>query len=76
MNDQPEHKSPTELLDLNRSMDDTWTGKRPVDKATYPYFNPTYELPFTHIGTDKQLVLDNFILADLDGVERVVDHVP
>ena len=68
----PEPKSPTEALDLKRCMDETWSQKRPVEKATYPYFNPPYELPFTHIGTDKQLLLDNFILADFDGVERVV----
>ena len=72
MTEQPERKSPTESLDLKRSMDDTWAGKRPVDKATYPYFNPPYKLPFTHIGTDKQLLLDNFILAEFDAVERVV----
>lgn len=72
MSVNPERKSPTEALDLKRSMDDTWAGKCPVDETTYPYFSPNYRLPFTHIGTDKQLFLDNFILADFVNVKRVV----
>ncbi len=68
----PEPKSTTELVDVQRKMAQTWAGQRPVDTRTYPYFNPDYEMPFLHIGSDKQLLLDNFILAGFDGVERVI----
>ncbi|MDO8587431.1 MAG: hypothetical protein Q7T82_10355 [Armatimonadota bacterium] len=66
----PEKKSPTEPLDLQRKMRETISGKRPLDRL-YPYFVPDYELPFTHIGTEKQLFVDNFMLDHLDGAERV-----
>ncbi|MSP14323.1 MAG: hypothetical protein EXR62_15390 [Chloroflexi bacterium] len=67
----PEHKSPTELLDLQRVIEETAKGARPVDERTYPYFPPNYKVPFLHIGTEKQLFLDNFILDHLEGVVRV-----
>ncbi len=35
-------------------------------------FQPDYKLPFIHIGTEKQLFLDNYILGYLDNVEREV----
>lgn len=68
----PEPKSVTERIDVQRNMEETWAGKRPVDAGTYPYFNPDYRLPFKHIGTQKQLFLDNYILDDLIGVQRIV----
>lgn len=39
--------------------------------SLYPYIPPDYEVPFLHIGTQKQLLLDNFVLDHLDGVKRV-----
>jgi len=66
----PEKKSPTEPLDLQQKIGDTLAGKRPVER-TYPYFSPDYALPFTHIGTQRQLFLDNYMLDHLEGVERV-----
>ncbi|MCX6621809.1 MAG: hypothetical protein NTY38_12185, partial [Acidobacteria bacterium] len=68
----PEKKSPTEPLDLQRKIEDTLSGKRPYEPMAYPYFSPDYKLPFTHIGTEKQLFLDNFMLEHLDGMERVI----
>lgn len=68
----PEKKSATEPLDVERKIEDTLTGKRPFDPLSYPYFSPDYKLPFIHIGTEKQLFLDNFMLEHLDGVERVI----
>ena len=68
----PERKSPTEPLDLECKIGDTASGKRPIEPMTYPYFSPDYKLPFTHIGAEKQLFLDNFMLDHLDGVERVI----
>ena len=69
--DHPEPKNPSEALDLERSIADTRCGKRPPDQNRYPYFPPDYEIPFLHIGTERQLFVDNFILDHLDGVERV-----
>ena len=66
----PEKKSPTEPLDLQRKVEDTLAGKRPLGEK-YPYFLPDYEIPFLHIGTERQLFLDNFLLDHLEGVERV-----
>ena len=68
--DKPEKKSPTESLDVQRKTEDIMSGKRPVD-SLYPYIPPDYKVPFLHIGTEKQLFLDNFILDHLEGVERV-----
>ncbi|MBM3788058.1 MAG: hypothetical protein FJW30_27240 [Acidobacteria bacterium] len=68
----PEKKSATEALDLERKIADTLTGKRPYEPLAYPYFSPDYSLPFTHIGTEKQIFLDNFMLEHLEGVERVL----
>ncbi len=70
MVDKPEKRSPTESLDVKRKTEDIMSGKRPVD-VLYPYIPPDYEVPFLHIGTQKQLFLDNFILDHLDGVKRV-----
>ena len=70
MTDVPERKSPTEPLDLGRKIEDTLTGRRPLDDR-YPYFPPDYEIPFLHIGTERQLFLDNSILDHLEDVERV-----
>ncbi|MBI3943959.1 MAG: hypothetical protein HY326_13155 [Chloroflexi bacterium] len=69
--DMPEKKNPTEALDVQSRMAETLAGKRPVDERTYPYFPPEYAIPFLHIGTDKQLFLDNFILDHLEDVTRV-----
>ncbi len=70
MVDKPEKKSPTEPLDVQQKTEAIITGKRPID-ILYPYIPPDYEIPFLHIGTEKQLFLDNFILDHLEGVERV-----
>ncbi len=68
----PEKKSATEALDLERKMADTLAGKRPYEPLAYPYFSPDYKLPFPHIGTEKQIFLDNFMLEYFEGVERVL----
>ena len=68
----PEARSETELVDTNRAMEETWAGERPVDRRTYPYFNPPYRLPFKHIGRRKQLFLDNYILDELIDAERII----
>ena len=68
----PEARSETELADTNRAMEETWAGERPVDRRTYPYFNPPYRLPFKHIGRRKQLFLDNYILDELIDAERII----
>lgn len=70
MPDRPDAKSPTEPLDLQRRIDETVAGLRPTG-ATYPYFPPDYPIPFLHIGTEKQLFLDNFILDHWDDVKRL-----
>jgi len=67
----PEAQSPTEALDLQQKAADLWAGRRPVD-AAYPYITPEYTVPFLHIGTEKQLFLDNFILDHLEEVVRVI----
>ena len=71
MANQPDTKSPTETLDIQQKTEDIWSGQRPVDKH-YPYISPDYDIPFLHIGTERQLFLDNFILDHLDGIEREV----
>ncbi len=68
----PEARFDTEMVDVQRRMDETWAGERPVDPLTYPYFNPDYRLPFKHIGLQKQLFLDNYILDELIDAERSV----
>ena len=70
--DVPEARIETELDDTQRAMEETWAGKLPVDPRTYPYFNPPYRLPFKHIGTQKQLFLDNYILDELLDAQRVI----
>ena len=69
MSEQPEPKSPTEPLDLQRKIADIVAGVRPSEPNN-PYFAPDYQLPFVHIGTERQLFLDNFMLDHLEGVER------
>jgi hypothetical protein len=68
----PEARYDSEMVDVQRRMDETWAGDRAVDLSTYPYFNPDYRLPFKHIGLQKQLFLDNYILDDLIDSERIV----
>lgn len=69
----PEPQNPTEMLDLERQITETRAGQRPIDQSSYPYFSPDYAVPFLHIGTQKQLFLDNFILDHLSDVTR---HFP
>ncbi|MBI3943962.1 MAG: hypothetical protein HY326_13170 [Chloroflexi bacterium] len=69
--DAPEPKNPAETLDLQRKISATMARERPVDESSYPYFPPDYRIPFLHIGTDKQLFLDNFILDHLEDIVRV-----
>jgi len=66
---RPERRNPIERLDLQRRTEETASGRRPPDEA-YPYIRPDYELPFPHIGTERQLFVDNFILDELTDVER------
>ncbi|MBX3010118.1 MAG: hypothetical protein KF832_01380 [Caldilineaceae bacterium] len=73
MSNLPEPRNPTEALDLERTLAETRAGQRPVDQRSYPYFPPNYTVPFLHIGTQKQLFLDNFILDQLTDVTR---HFP
>ncbi len=65
----PEPKSSTEQLDIQQKTDAILNGSRPVDRD-YPYIPPDYKVHFPHIGTDRQLFLDNFILDHLNGVKR------
>ena len=67
----PEPKSPTEPLDIQQKTEALLSGSRPVNRV-YPYIPPDYEIPFPHIGTDRQLFLDNYILDHLDGVRREI----
>src|SRR5690349_8828475 len=67
----PEHKSPTESLDIQQKTQAIVSGQRPPDDK-YPYIGPDYTIPFLHIGTERQLFLDNFILDHLHDVKRVV----
>ena len=67
----PEKKKTTEPLDLQRKIAATLSGERPSANSPYPYFPPDYEIPYLHIGCERQLFVDNFILDHLDDVERV-----
>jgi hypothetical protein len=67
----PERKSPTEALDIQQKTEEIITGQRPVDDK-YPYIAPDYRIPFLHIGTERQLFLDNFILDHFTDVQRVI----
>jgi len=71
MADLPEKKNPTEALDVRRRIEETIAGTRPIDD-NYPYFAPDYAVHTLHIGTEKQLFLDNFILDHLEDVKRVI----
>ncbi|MBV7334477.1 hypothetical protein KFU94_40815 [Chloroflexi bacterium TSY] len=71
MPNRPEQKTLTEFLDIQQKADAIWGGQRSVDRD-YPYIPPDYKVPFLHIGTEKQLFLDNFILDHLDGVHREI----
>ena len=52
---EPEPRNPTERLQVARKIADAAAGAR------YPYFPPDYEVPFLHIGTQRQLFVDNFL---------------
>ena len=71
MTTPPEKKKPTESLDTARKIAETRAGERPPDERCYPYIPTDYDIPSLHIGTERQLFVDNFILDHLDGVERV-----
>lgn len=70
--EEPEAKRDSEAVDTKRRMEETWAGIRPPDPRSYPYFSPEYRVPFKHIGTQKQLFLDNYILDELVDAQRVV----
>ena len=70
--EQPEKRDVQERLTVQRRIDETVSGEREIDIYTYPYFNPDYKIPFLHIGTEKQLFLDNYILEHLEDVEREI----
>lgn len=67
----PEPKSRTEQLDIQEKTKAILDGSRPVTRD-YPYIPPDYAVPFLHIGTDRQLFLDNFILDYMKGVRREI----
>ena len=69
---KPEPRDVQENLSVQRRIDETLSGARAIDIYTYPYFNPEYRISFLHIGTEKQLFLDNYILAHLEDVEREI----
>ena len=71
MPELPEKKSPTEALDVQRRIDETVAGTRTIDD-NYPYFAPDYEVRTLHIGKERQLFLDNYILDHLVDVKRVI----
>ena len=71
MTDHPEKKNPTEALDVRQMIEETIAGTQPIDDK-YPYFAPDYEVHTLHIGTEKQLFVDNFILDHLEDVKRVI----
>jgi hypothetical protein len=71
MANAPEKKSPTEPLDVQRRIEESLAGQQPIPDE-YPYFAPSYDVRHLHIGTEKQLFLDNFILDHLEGLERVI----
>src|SRR5215203_4344223 len=67
----PEGKSPTEALDIQQKVQAVASGQRPPDEK-YPYIGPDYKIPFLHIGMERQIFLDNFILDHLIDVKRVI----
>ena len=71
MKELPEKKSSTEARDVQRRIEETIAGTRPIDD-NYPYFAPDYEVCTLHIGKERQLFLDNFILDHLEDVKRVI----
>ncbi len=71
MKELPEKKKPTEAFDVRRRIEETIAGTRPIDD-NYPYFAPDYAVHTLHIGTEKQLFVDNFILDHLEDVERII----
>ena len=66
---QVEPKHPTEALMTQQKAERIWRGEEAVP-ASYPYIAPDYAVPFLHIGTQKQLFLDNFILDHFTDVTR------
>jgi len=70
--ESPEPQNPIEPLATQEKMARIWQGEESVP-ASYPYIVPDYAVPFLHIGTQKQLFLDNFILDQLTDVIR---HFP
>ena len=45
MNDQPENKSATERLDIQRKTERIWQGEEEIPPS-YPYILPDYQQPF------------------------------
>ncbi len=71
MANAPEKKKATESLAIARKTAEIRSGECPPDNRHYPYILPDYQISFPHIGCERQLFVDNFILDHLDGVERV-----
>ena len=71
MTNAPEKKKATESLAIARKTAEIRSGECPPDNRHYPYILPDYQISFPHIGCERQLFVDNFILDHLDGVERV-----
>ena len=65
----PDKQSPTETLDVQRRIEETLAGRQPIPDE-YPYFSPEYDVRHLHIGTEKQLFLDNFILDHLENAAK------
>ena len=70
-------RNPTERLEVQRRIDHLISGERPpAEEPKHPYITPTYSLLFPHIGTQRQLFLDNFMLDKLEGVGLSLSGAP
>jgi hypothetical protein len=67
---EAEPNNPREAEEVRTLMEAVWSGETPPDPKYYPYFVPGYKHLFTHIGTEKQLFIDNYVIDWLDGVKR------
>src|SRR4051794_14242422 len=69
---KPEKKQIAEAKNVKELKETIWQSESDVP-GDYPYVLPDYKLKFKHIGTEKQLFLDNYILDYLVGVERKLE---
>lgn len=69
---RPEKKIITENMENRIRAEKTFIGEWEIDAETYPYFETMYELPFIHIGVEKQLFLDNYIVEEFVDTKRII----